>query len=364
MPDIFISYKKEERDVAARLATRLVEAGYDVWWDAALLAGDHFEDEISSVLANSRAVIILWSRRSVASDWVKAEAESARQQKKALPVIIDDLPIDSLPLLYRGVHVAQLRDWQGDDAHAGFGELMKSVNDRLGAARGPELTAPQAQAGLAASAYEAEIWAAIAAGNDPSADEYRAYLKRFGPNARFADLANIRIARLERESPPVLPPPRRRRRWWPAVVLPVLALLLIGAGGLWLANGLTLKTFTNMLVPQETRDAAARCRTWGAGGDLDWHAMVPVSSPFSLTDCQKAQAGFPDEGDYDGLLAMARIVDDPSAAADASALAQKGADLGSAIANDVLGVMYQAGTNFKPDFSKAASYFKVAADKG
>ncbi|HEX4298490.1 MAG TPA: tetratricopeptide repeat protein, partial [Devosia sp.] len=47
-----------------------------------------------------------------------------------------------------------------------------------------------------------------------------------------------------------------------------------------------------------------------------------------------------------------------------SALAQKGADLGSAIANDVLGVMYQAGTNFKPDFSKAASYFKVAADKG
>src|SRR4051794_12305986 len=84
MPDIFISYKKEEREVAALLATRLTEAGYDVWWDDALLAGERFEDEISTVLDESRMVVVLWSAQSVKSDWVKAEAESARQQKKAL----------------------------------------------------------------------------------------------------------------------------------------------------------------------------------------------------------------------------------------------------------------------------------------
>lgn len=91
MPDIFISYKKEERETASTLATRLTEAGYEVWWDDALLAGERYEDEIAAVLDQSRAVVVLWSRASVKSEWVKAEAEAARQQKKAFPIIIDDM---------------------------------------------------------------------------------------------------------------------------------------------------------------------------------------------------------------------------------------------------------------------------------
>ncbi len=81
----------------ALLATRLTEAGYEVWWDDALLAGERFEDEITDVLDGSGLVVILWSKQSVTSDWVKAEAETARQQKKALPVIIDDMPASKMP---------------------------------------------------------------------------------------------------------------------------------------------------------------------------------------------------------------------------------------------------------------------------
>ena len=155
MPDIFISYKKEERAVASELATRLTEAGYEVWWDDDLLAGERYEDEIATVLDNSRAVVVLWSRQSVKSEWVKAEAEAARQQKKAFPIIIDDMPPAQMPLLYRGMHAARFEGWKGELDHEGYVELIGSIRDRIGKARGPELTEAQAEERLAATASEA-----------------------------------------------------------------------------------------------------------------------------------------------------------------------------------------------------------------
>jgi hypothetical protein len=203
MPDIFISYKKEERAVASLLASRFTEAGYDVWWDDALLAGERFEDEISDVLDKSRVVVVLWSKLSVVSDWVKAEAETARQQKKALPTIIDDLPPGKLPLLYRGMHVARLHEWTGDNSHSGFIELMGSIEDRLGNASGPKLSPPEAKARLAESVDEAR---------------------------QIIASAPRESARAPAASPGVSSKPQRRSIPWWAVVLPIVALLgVVGA---------------------------------------------------------------------------------------------------------------------------------------
>ncbi len=40
MADVFISYKREDRELAERLAHALEQLGFDVWWDFDLLAGD------------------------------------------------------------------------------------------------------------------------------------------------------------------------------------------------------------------------------------------------------------------------------------------------------------------------------------
>ena len=61
MADVFISYKREERDVAENLARALTAQGYSVWWDVDLLPGDRFANEIEAVIKRAKAVIVLWS---------------------------------------------------------------------------------------------------------------------------------------------------------------------------------------------------------------------------------------------------------------------------------------------------------------
>lgn len=395
MPDIFISYKQEERGIAANLASRLTEEGYDVWWDAALLAGERFEDEIAEVLSASRAVIVLWSRKSVLSDWVKAEAESARLQRKVLPTVIDDLPLEGLPLLFRGLHVTPLKDWQGEPSHAGFSELMKAVRERVGAASGPSLTPSQAEAKLAEGIGEAEIWAAISATSDPSAEEYRAYLNRFGPNARFAELAHIRIARIERREqgaaaqirpsvPPAAPAepphepvvlehpasPRRNgnpQRWWQRP-LPILLgglLVVVAAGVGWLAlNGTLMTTVSDMFVPQEAKDAAARCLAWSTSPKTDWTTGAARLEATTVADCTRAAAAFPKNAAYTGALALVRIEQGSAHADEAIALANQGVAAKSALANLAMGIMYERGVNLPADIKRAANYYRAAADLG
>src|SRR5262249_5871480 len=143
MPDIFISYKSEERAFAERLATRLTEAGYDVWWDAALLAGQRFEDEIARVLREARVAVILWSRLAVQSNWVKDEAADALSQGKALPAIIDDITHDALPLTFRRVHTPRLTGWDGDVEHPGYRDLFEAIARLAGAAQGRKLSSTE-----------------------------------------------------------------------------------------------------------------------------------------------------------------------------------------------------------------------------
>ena len=213
--DIFISYKKEEKPVAGRLAGRLTEAGYSVWWDAALLAGDSFEDEIKTGLSKCKVVVVLWSKAAVASRWVRNEAEYAREKKNVLPIIIDDLPESELPFLFQHLHVVRLRDWNGELTDPGFEGLLKSITAKIGAP-GPTLSANAASAKLADSELEAAEWAEISGAPEQVPDEYRRYLQKFGPAGRYADLARLRIVRLEHGQAEALAPPQSRPSRLPA----------------------------------------------------------------------------------------------------------------------------------------------------
>lgn len=95
MAEIFLSYKKEDRAVAERLVTALRAAGQSVWWDDALNPGQAWDAMIEREIAASRHVIVLWTPRSVGSDWVRSEAHYAQDHGKLVPVMIErcELPI-------------------------------------------------------------------------------------------------------------------------------------------------------------------------------------------------------------------------------------------------------------------------------
>ena len=149
-PDIFISYCSEDRNVARRYAQRFVDEGFTVWWDAALHSGETFDEVIETALKAAKAVVVLWSPRSVGSRWVRAEATLADRRNKLAPVTIE--PCDR-PIIFELTHTADLTKWKGDASDPTWRSFVKdlhrlvdkSMEDNAPSARGREQAKPVAR---------------------------------------------------------------------------------------------------------------------------------------------------------------------------------------------------------------------------
>src|SRR5713226_8087397 len=125
MSDIFISYAREDREKAGLLAGIFEQQKWRVWWDRVIPPGSKYADVIGTELATAKAVIVLWSRASVASDWVKDEAQEGANRKVLVPVLIDKV---SPPYGFRQVQTADLSDWDGSASHAELQSLVRGVS--------------------------------------------------------------------------------------------------------------------------------------------------------------------------------------------------------------------------------------------
>jgi len=77
--DIFVSYARQDIDVAAQLAKLLENKGYAVWWDFRLLAGRSYRSEIAERIDHAKKVVVIWSPYSTGSSFVIDEASRALQ---------------------------------------------------------------------------------------------------------------------------------------------------------------------------------------------------------------------------------------------------------------------------------------------
>src|SRR4029453_11676459 len=90
MVDVFVSYAREDQAFAQRIAHAAAREGYDVWWDDDLPPHLSYGEVITEKIGNAKAAIVVWSHRSAESEWVRAEADLARSQKKLIQTSIDD----------------------------------------------------------------------------------------------------------------------------------------------------------------------------------------------------------------------------------------------------------------------------------
>lgn len=128
MGAIFLSYAREDRACAERLAQVLEEAGHRVWWDRRLGGGEEFSAEIEAELEKSDVVLVAWSKESVRSRWVRDEAAVGGESGKLLPVSIDG---SLAPMGFRQYHTLDLNNWKNAKRDKRTAELLQSVENRL-----------------------------------------------------------------------------------------------------------------------------------------------------------------------------------------------------------------------------------------
>lgn len=129
MADIFLSYTSEDVDRAKPLVRILEQQGWSIWWDHNIKPGKAFDQVVEDEIATARCLVVLWSNKSVQSDWVKSEADEGQKRKILIPAMIDNVVI---PLGFRRTQAARLYDWRVDDlCHPQLKLLLVSIEEVL-----------------------------------------------------------------------------------------------------------------------------------------------------------------------------------------------------------------------------------------
>ena len=110
--DIFLSYNREDHATARRFAEAFEREGFSVWWDATLRSGEAYDEVTENALRQAKAVVVLWSKKSVVSRWVRAEATIADRNKTLVPAMIEPC---QRPIMFELTQTAELGHWQGAD---------------------------------------------------------------------------------------------------------------------------------------------------------------------------------------------------------------------------------------------------------
>ena len=131
MSDIFISYARSTERQAQQVADAVVALGYDVWRDDALPAHRAYGEVIEERLRSAKAVVVIWSADAIRSQWVRAEADTAREAGTLVQLTVDGcLP----PIPFNQIQCADLRDWNGDPNAPGWRKVAGSIASLVGGA--------------------------------------------------------------------------------------------------------------------------------------------------------------------------------------------------------------------------------------
>lgn len=109
-PKLFLSYTRADIDSARPIIAMLEEAGFDVWWDGLIEGGDHYLPTTEAALEGADCVVVLWSKLSVDSNWVRDEAQSGRERGRLVPVSLDGT---MSPLGFRQIQLIDISGWSG-----------------------------------------------------------------------------------------------------------------------------------------------------------------------------------------------------------------------------------------------------------
>jgi WD40 repeat protein len=260
MADIFISYSKQDQQIAQELARYFEREGYAVWWDTQLIGGETYRGAIDQQLDKARAVVVIWTPNSIKSEWVISEAEHAAMNNILVPVRVADLPPAAIPKPF-----TQRQTELVDNRKA----IMAAIK-RLGV---------EPKDASAAGLHDT-YWKDVE--QSDHFEDYELYLKEY-PDGVHAPFARLKIARLKRAAKPGGEPAAQRSQTKPAsapaarmphqpLTLGLLLLLAVAIPALAVWHGSQLNSLgerlaelmgrTNSIATEVDRQKAADDAAW------------------------------------------------------------------------------------------------------
>src|SRR5262245_15944183 len=126
--DVFISYSHVDRDQVVAIAERLVAESLTVFWDPDIPPGQSYTAFLRKALENSRIVLVVWSRHSIDSEWVAAEAEFARSRKRLVSCRIENCALNPP---FNTFQTVDLSDWKGSTTDKDWSQVVDLIRLRV-----------------------------------------------------------------------------------------------------------------------------------------------------------------------------------------------------------------------------------------
>ena len=127
---IFISYSRNDFEIANQLGQRLSSAGFEIFVDKeSISAGEKWQERLLQLIKKCDRVLFLISPDSVASDVCDWEINQAETEGKSiLPVVVRDTPIESVPGRLQRIQFIEFSSLNADrDAQ----EIVNSLNKNI-----------------------------------------------------------------------------------------------------------------------------------------------------------------------------------------------------------------------------------------
>ena len=230
MADVFLSYKKEERQVAREIVAALEAANYSVWWDEDLTPRQSWDAEIEREISTAKAVLVLWSPKSVDErSFVRKEAGYALDHGKLAPAWITRC---DLPLRFRDVQTADLSRWdRKDQQHPEWRRALSWIAHLVG--HSPDFASPHPHQGPAAPPIQDPVpiapvgrrrllLAGLSGGAAMAVGAAYSIWPRAAPPAprESAPAPQTLVTQAAPPAPPLAPPPRLAGDVWTAAAKP------------------------------------------------------------------------------------------------------------------------------------------------
>ncbi|HEU4517459.1 MAG TPA: TIR domain-containing protein [Steroidobacteraceae bacterium] len=149
MADVFVSYARVDKHRVLPLVAALENQRWSVWWDPEIVPGQEFDELVSRELGRASAVLVVWTKDSVQSRWVRGEAREGADRGVLVPVRFDNaiLPID-----FRALHTIDLNDGSDLGRSPVFDAVIRAVSGLIAGPAVPGATPAITVAAMASAA--------------------------------------------------------------------------------------------------------------------------------------------------------------------------------------------------------------------